>query len=265
MWRTNTIRFVLVILFTIPMAARALELTVPGTGDGLDILKALGTAFTAENTGLIVTVPPSIGSGGGIAAVGAGRSVIARVARPLTEAEQSQGLRVVLIFRVPSAFFVNPTAGITELSTPQLRDVFQGTLLNWQSVGGAELKIRVVRRENEDSTLNVLRATMPGWKELLLTPKSKTAITTQDMVQSVREVEGAIGFGPYTPAIQDGLTPLKIDGLSPTSEKYPSFVQIGLVYSSQTMTPEAKRFLEFAKSAKASSIITNMGAAPIGE
>ena len=172
---------------------------------------------------------------------------------------------MVLIFRVPSAFFVNPTAGITELSTPQLRDVFQGTLLNWQSVGGAELKIRVVRRENEDSTLNVLRATMPGWKELLLTPKSKTAITTQDMVQSVREVEGAIGFGPYTPAIQDGLTPLKIDGLSPTSEKYPSFVQIGLVYSSQTMTPEAKRFLEFAKSAKASSIITNMGAAPIGE
>ena len=265
MWLARRSCVLLALCFTIPMAARAAELTVPGTGDGLDILKAIGAVFTAENPEFPVNIPPSIGSGGGIAAVATGRAVIARIARPLSEAEQAQGLHAVLVFQIPSAIFANAASSTAELTSPQLREIFQGGIVNWQEVGGANVRIRVVRRENEDSTLNVLRASMPGWKDLVFTPKTKTAVTTQDMIQSVREVEGAIGFGPFTPTMQQGLVALKIDGLGPTDKKYPSYVQIALIYADASVTPEAKRFIEFIKSAKAAAIITNMGAAPIGD
>ena len=265
MWLARTIQVLLIAACAIPAAVRAAELTVPGTGDGLDILKTVGAEFTSEHPGISVSVPPSIGSGGGITAVGTGRAVIARVARPLSEAEKAQGLEAVPIFKIPSAIFVHPAAGVAGISSPALRDVFQGTIGNWQEIAGANLKIRVVRRENEDSTLNVLRATMPGWRDIAITSKSKTAVTTQDMFQSVREVEGAIGFGPYTPAMLQGLVALKVDGLSPNDKNYPSSVQIALVYSAAAVTPEARSFIEFVRSAKSAAIIASMGGTPIGD
>ena len=67
-------------------------LEVVGTGDGIDVLRALGKAFSTENKSVFVDIPPSIGSGGGIAAVGSGKSVLGRVARKLTDTEKASGL-----------------------------------------------------------------------------------------------------------------------------------------------------------------------------
>ena len=64
--------------------AAAAELPVVGTGDGMELLRALGAAYTADNPKTQVVVPPSIGSGGGIAAVGSEKEVLARIARPLS-------------------------------------------------------------------------------------------------------------------------------------------------------------------------------------
>ena len=80
----------------------------------------------------------------------------------------------------------------------------RGKILNWKEVGGADVRIRVVRREDADTTLIVLRASMPGWKDLAITEKSKLAMTTQEATASVREVPGAIGFGPFSKDLEIG-------------------------------------------------------------
>ncbi|MBP0651644.1 substrate-binding domain-containing protein, partial [Mycobacterium tuberculosis] len=82
------------------------------------------------------TIPPSIGSGGGIAAVASDRAVLARVARPLSEAERAQGLTAVPIVRIPSAIFAHPSAGVTALTAAQLTGIFAGTTTAWTDVGG---------------------------------------------------------------------------------------------------------------------------------
>ena len=105
------------------------------------------------------------------------------------------------VFRLPAAFFVHRVAGVSGLTSAQLADIYRGKITNWRDVGGADLRIRVVRREDQDSTLLVLRQSMPGWKDLVITEKSKTAVTTQDCSNTVKEVEGAIGFGPFTRAL----------------------------------------------------------------
>src|SRR5205085_1966260 len=134
---------------------------------------------------------PSIGSGGGVAAVGSEKEVLARVARPLSDTERGLGLVATPVFRLPSAFFVHRSAGVSGLSTQQLADIYAGKITNWRDVGGADLRVKVVRREEIDSTLLVLRQTMPGWKDLAITEKSKTAVTTQDCINTVKQVEGA--------------------------------------------------------------------------
>src|SRR5215831_5990032 len=142
--------------------AGANELSVVGTGDGIELLRALGASYSADNPQTTVLVPPSIGSGGGLAAVGGDKEVLARVARPLTDSERALGLVATPMFRLPSAFFVHRGANVTNVSARQLADIYAGRIANWSEVGGANMRIKVVRREEADSTLGVLRQSMPG-------------------------------------------------------------------------------------------------------
>src|SRR3954464_8733277 len=93
--------------------AQAGDLSVVGTGDGIDLLRALGAAYTADHPDTNVLVRPSTRSGGGIGAVSANKEVLARAARPLSESEKEVGLIAAPVFRLPSAFFVHSTAGLT--------------------------------------------------------------------------------------------------------------------------------------------------------
>jgi phosphate transport system substrate-binding protein len=236
-------------------AARADTLSVPGTGDGIEILQALSQAYSAP-----VEIPPSIGSGGGIAAVSDGRAVLGRVARPLSPSEEAAGLSIMPVMRIPAAVFVHASAGVTGLTFAQLASIYSGEITNWREVGGADLRIRVVRRETEDSTLKVLRATMPGWQALAITPKSKTAVTTQDAIDTVKETAGAIGFGPSSTATGKGLVILKLEGIDPKSPDYPSAVTVSLIHKKGALPIEAEGFLKFAVSEPAKEIIGNFGA-----
>ncbi len=116
-----------------------------------------------------------------------------------------------------------------------------------------------------NSTLQVLRQSMPGWKDLVITEKSKTAVTTQDCIDTVKEVQGAIGFGPFTKALEMELAVLKIDGHHPTDASYPSAVTLAFVHKEATVTPDAKRFIGYTKNGKARMVLTSMGAVPIVE
>jgi phosphate transport system substrate-binding protein len=221
--------------------------------------------FSTEHPDLPIAVPPSIGSGGAVAAVGADRNVLGRVARPLKDAEREQGLETTPIVRIPSAFFVHPTAGIGALTAQQLTDIYAGLINNWKEVGGSDLRIKIVRREEADSTLGELRATMPGWKDLAITSRSKMAMTTQEAIESVRTVEGAIGFGPYSTALEQGTTIVTVDGKHPTDPSYYSAVTLALLHKPSTLTSDAKSFVEFTRSAKAQTLFRQMGGVPVSQ
>jgi phosphate transport system substrate-binding protein len=246
-------------------AAFAENLDVVGTGDGIPVFKALGSAFTARNPDVAIGVPPSIHSSGGIREVGTDRAVLGRIARPLKKEEEELQLRMVPVFRVPAVFFTHPSVGIKSLTTEQLVGVFSGIVSNWREVGGADLRIKVVRREEIDSTLAVLRDTLPGWKEIKFNPdRSKLATSTQDAFASVRMVAGAIGFGPYTTDLSaSGLKVIAINGIAPTDLQYPSAVTLSLIYRDTTVTKSALAFIEFIFTPAGRKVIIDNGAVPL--
>lgn len=165
--------------------------------------------------------------------------------------------------RIPSAIFVHRDAGVTGLTHDQVADIFSGKIENWSAVGGPDLKIRVVRREETDSTLAVLRASMPGWRALALTSRSKTATTTQDAIETVRQTPGAIGFGPFSPTLAQDMTVLTIDGSAPRDVRYPSAVTLSLIYKTATRDEASSAFLAFATSDRARHLLAERGGAPL--
>lgn len=244
--------------------AYAEDLAVPGTGDGMTVLKALGSAFTSEHTGTKIIVPRSIHSSGGVREVAWDRAVLARIARPLKDDENNFGIRVVPIFRQPAVFYTHRSVGVKTLSPDQLVKIFTGAVTNWRDVGGADLRIRVVRREEVDSTLAVLRDTLPGWKDLQFNAeRSKLATSTQDAFTAVQTYAGAIGFGPFSSDLEPTLTVLRVDDISPTDPKYPSAITLSLIYRDATVTKSAVRFIDFIFTAKGKNIIIENGGLPI--
>ena len=157
--------FVLALCFAASAQSQPRVMDIVGTGDGIDVLRTVGASFMEQEKSIRIEVSPSIGSGGGIAAVGSGKAVLGRVARELTEVEVASGIVYKPIARLPSAFFVNPAAGVSSVTHEQLLAIYAGRITNWQELGGQDQRIRVVRRENADSTLTVLRASMPGWHQ----------------------------------------------------------------------------------------------------
>jgi phosphate transport system substrate-binding protein len=260
------ILYSLALCFTLAAApgSAAETLAVVGTGDGIEVLKAVGAAFTSQNPEIKVTVPPSIHSSGGVRAVAAGDAIVGRIARPLEKEERGLGLRVIPVFLQPTVFFAHRSANVKSLTADQLVGIFSGTVRNWREVGGDHVRVRVVRREQVDSSLAVLRNTLPGWKELKFNEdRSKLATTTQEAFDSVEQHEGAIGFGPYSRDLDKRFTVLRVNGLHPTDSNYPSAVTLSLIYRDATATEAARKFIDFVFTEKAQEVVRELGGIPV--
>lgn len=241
----------------------AREITIVGTGDGLDLLRKIGAAYTAANPATLITVPPSIGSGGAIVAVGSERESLGRVARPLTPSEAASGIDYRPVFAVPSVFFVHPGIPVRSLTGAQLRAIFSGEITSWKDVGGPNLRIRVVRREEADSSVAVFRASIPEFRDIKFTERSKFALTTQEAVDSVRENEGAIGFASYSSLLAKQLGVIALNGIVPTDKAYPANVTLALIFKPGKLDSEISAFLAFFRSEAARRLILELGARPL--
>ena len=250
-------------LATVPCSAGD-KLAVVGTGDGVQVLAALAATFTSKNPEITIDLPPSIHSAGGIKAVAQGDAIIGRIARPLNQNELALGLHVIPIFQQPTVFFVHPSAKVKNLTTDQLVGVFSGKVKNWHEVGGGDVRVRVVRREEPDSSVAVFRDTLPGWKELKFDKAhSKLATTTQEAFDAVAKYEGATGFGPYSRDLDQRFTVLSVNGVHPTDLTYPSAVTLALIYRDATVTDAARKFMDFVLTEKAQNIVRELGAIPV--
>ena len=229
-------------------AVAAEKIDIVGTGDGMGILKSLSSAFGELNPSVTVGVPDSIGSGGGIKSVGKGSYTLGRVARPIKDKEKHYGLEYQPIAKIPVVFYVNKSVRVTNLSAEQVVGIYSGKIKNWKEVGGKDAPIRVVRREDGDSSLSVLLKTFPGFKDLVMTERAKTATSTTESFATVEAKNGAIGFGPYSGAVVANVKVLAIGGMAPTDPAYPSVTTVALIYKPGSRTGNVAAFLDFTAS-----------------
>jgi phosphate transport system substrate-binding protein len=106
---------------------------------------------------------------------------------------------------------------------------------------------------------------MPGWKDLKITELSKTATTTQEAIEAVRDVPGAIGFGPYSAKLDPEVKVLRVGGSGPVDPGYPSHVELALIYKEASVSPAGRKFLAYLGSDKARQVISRLGSVPISK
>ncbi len=244
-------------------AVLAEELTIVGTGSGTAILKAIADGFMQQQPEITVIIPESIGSGGGIKAVGRNEHLLGRVARGIKEKEQPYGLTYIPYAKMAVVFFTNNSVTATDLSTQQILDIYSGKITNWKDVGGNDANIRVVTREEGDSSRDVLLEFFPGFNELTITDKAKMTFSDPETEETVRKVANVIAYGSYPNAKAINVNVLSIDNTHPEAPDYPYAGTVGFVYKEENYTGSVKMFVDFATSEAAHEIIKKVGGIPL--
>jgi len=243
-------------------AAAAETIVIPGSGSSQSMLRELAAAFEKQSPGVKIDIPDSIGTGGGMKAAGEGKAPIARVGRRPNEKEAPYGLNFLAFARQPVVFATHPAVKLKGITRAQSRDLFTGKIASWKEVGGPDLKVRIISRPTSETNFQLLQRSIPEWKDLVVTERSKSAATDQEMIQFIAEYEGAIGFNVISEVLEKGLTPLALQGVSPDDEAYPVLVDAGFVFKPGALTGGVKAFVDFVFSPEGAKIVRSNHGVP---
>jgi phosphate transport system substrate-binding protein len=252
----------LVVLIVPERVAFGENLVIPGTGACETILNELAKAFNESNPGENVIVPQSTGSGGGITAVIKGQANLARVARPLKDAEMKQGLVQQVFAKDAVAFVVGKDVKVKNLSSDQLTAIFSGKIENWKDVGGNTGPIRVIARESGDSSLIVIEEHIKEFRNITISPRAKVIMYDRTAVEALDKYKNSIGYITISSArwAKGGIKPIAKDSVAPTREnvlsgRYRLVEDYYFVYNKGSIVPLAKKFIDFVFSKEGRNVI----------
>lgn len=134
------------------------------------------------------------GSGAGATAAMNGTADIGMLSRDLKSSET--GLVATVIALDGVIILTDKNAGITDMTLEQLAKIFSGEITNWKQVGGADMAINPIIREDGSGTrdcLDTILGTVPGFNTDNYS-KYSTQASTGAMIAQVQSVKGSIGY-----------------------------------------------------------------------
>ncbi|MBF0523461.1 MAG: phosphate ABC transporter substrate-binding protein [Deltaproteobacteria bacterium] len=159
---------------------------------------------------------------------------------------------------------VNPDNPVSEVTTQQLRDIYNGKIKNWKEVGGHDKPIVAVSRDTSSGTFEV-------WEEKILQkdkvrPDAQLQASNGAVAQAVagnKYAIGYVGIGYLNPKLKG----LKVNGVVATEEAakkktYPVAREL-FMFTKGEPTGPVKSFLDFVKSAEGQKIVKEEGFCPI--
>jgi ABC-type phosphate transport system substrate-binding protein len=229
---------------TVLAKAQAKVLVIGGAGPSTEITTLLAREFCRRHPDYTIHVPPkSIKHAGSLHWATEQKQIFGRLGRPLNTQDQKAfpTARALPFGLVKVGFAVRKNLGVTTLTLSQFRDIVQGSITNWEQVGGVDKRIILLGREKGESALAALCQAYPFFEEVVFL---KTFRKDHDMILALRQVPGAMGFAEWGALSEhDELAVLHIEGFS-------CGLEVGLVYDVSRENTEAVCLMQaFVKSA----------------
>ncbi|MBC7350234.1 MAG: phosphate ABC transporter substrate-binding protein [Candidatus Aminicenantes bacterium] len=217
--------------------------------------------FMEERPDMIVDVQGG-GSSAGIQAVKTGAAHIGMSSRELKEDEMD--LFQIEVARDGLAIIVHPDNPLDSLSIEQVKSIFVGEIITWETLNGRKKPITVVVREEGSGTRGAFQELVMGKSRI-----TKKAIV-QDSNGTVREIVSrdpeAIGFISLG-LVNDRVKALALNGVAPSEEailkKEYKLVRPFLFVTKEAPTGLAKEFIDFVLSPEIQELVHKEGLIPV--
>ena len=245
------------------------SLVFAGSGTNLPVVRLLAEAFSKHHPQIAIEVPASIGSSGGIRAAADGAIALGLISRPLKEKEKGLGLTVSNYARTPVLIAVHPGVAEENITYAELLEIYRGKKNRWRD--GRE--IVVLTRESGDSSIEVLIEGVPGFRhayeESQQAKRWSTLLKDLVMNETLARTPSAIGLSDLGAVTieRHAIKPLKVNGVAPTLEnlrrgEYPLYKTMAFAYRQESLSAEARRFIDFVRSKEGAHILLANGYLP---
>jgi len=216
------------------------------------------------------------GSGPGVKSVLGGQYSLAGSSAELNADQIAAGAVATPIALDGITVVTNKNVRIANISRENLAKVFHGEITNWKKLGGPDMKIIVVNRDEASGTYGsfydlFLKKAYPDKASAY----TKDAIVTKEngeVAAKVASTPGSIGYvgmGFAPEVVKAGGRELKIDGIAPTvanvlSKKYPGSRSLYLVTKGNPVNGSTeKAFIDFILSPRGQAIVKSADFIPL--
>ena len=241
------------------------KLVIGGTGTALGGMHLLAKAFSEDHPEIQTVVLPSLGSGGGIKALRAGRIDLALSARPLKDTESAKGLSATLYARTPIVFATHKKTPSDSIDLTDLPGIYTGATSTWPD----GTLLRLILRPVEESDTKLLRDLSPEMDAAVTVARARNdlfiAVTDQDNATALETIPGSLGLTTLAQILSESrnLKPLSFNGQTASlnelhSGKYPFFKSLYLVIGDDPSDTREK-FISYIFSKTGRNILTATG------
>jgi len=204
------------------------------------------------------------GSTAGIKAAHDGTAEIGMSSRALVAGEIA-GLVQTVVARDGIAVIAHAGNPVQGLSLRQLRGIYAGDITNWREVGGRDLRITVITREDGSGTRDAFEQFVMGDAHTIATSALVTAYSG-GLRKMVSQDPGAIGYVTFS-QLNAQVRPLAIDGVEPSELAIASGryrLQRPFVFLTRGAPRGAARaFIDFVLSDPGQQLARREGLAPV--
>jgi phosphate transport system substrate-binding protein len=194
--------------------ALAVEITASGSTTVQPLAELLAERYESTHSGVDIIIQGG-GSSVGVKSIGDGTSDIGMVSREIKQSEftDNPGIVAHVIARDGIAIVAFPGQTPSELTADEVRSIFSGSITNWNEVGGPDMGITVVAREEGSGTRAAFEEIVMGEEFItlyaILQPSNGAVRTT------VATTPGSIAFLSFG-YLDDSTTAMRINGAAPT-------------------------------------------------
>lgn len=247
------------------------KILISGSGSGITVLKAFKDQFEKENTNIKLEFLPSTGTGDGAKGVYDETLDIGSAARDLTQEEREKypDLDIKIFAKDAVIIGVNEEVKVDGITSEELKKIYTGEITNWSELGGQDMEIIVLDREESESSKIILREEVLGM-DTVITKNAVVMSSADSMNNGIESTQGAIGHTSLgmvnlNPKI---IKPLKIDGITPSNKTvldgtYKMFRTFGVIIKTNKPIEKNQRFIDFIFSKKAKEILSESGFAAV--
>lgn len=243
-------------------ALTVVNYTFGGSTTVAPIVNAALPVFMDNHPAVKITYE-SLGSSTGIKQLQEGTVSLAGSSRELKTAEAAAGLKAIPIALDGLSVAVNRNVSVSNLSMDQLAAIFAGEITNWKEVGGQDVKIEVIVRDETSGTYGSFKEIVLDAKKKAYTKQAIVARENGELATKIASTPNSIGYMGMAfnhIVTESGGRVLTIDGVEPTaanvvSKVYPISRSLYLVSKGELSDSTELDFVKFILSAKGQAIV----------
>ena len=185
--------------------------------------------------------------------------------------EKEKDIKMIHVAWDAIVVIANPNLKVDNISIDQLRDIYEGKITTWDTLGGANIPIKLLTRKGKHSGVGYMARLLifndPNYEYKVMGNRYRS---TGPIEKAAMQFEGALALDGMSSAKKVGVKIMDVNGFKAnkdniSSGSYPFFRPLYIAVNTSNKDPLVQEFVSFLLGPEGQSIISKQGTVNLKE